>query len=83
MSVSAISTASWMPTQPSASARANGRSEDQDSVTTAASTKDKPAQTDPKVQQQILQLQTRDREVRAHEQAHMSAGAGLITSGAH
>lgn len=30
----------------------------------------------------IAQLQQRDREVRAHEQAHISAGGGLITSGA-
>ena len=83
MSVSALSAASWSPTQLPASARESGRGEDLDRSATTASAKDNPAQTDPKVQQEILRLQTRDREVRAHEQAHMSAGAGLITSGAH
>lgn len=36
---------------------------------------------DPAVQRQIAQLAARDREVRAHEQAHIAAGGGLITSG--
>ena len=31
---------------------------------------------------QVEELKRRDREVRAHEQAHMAAGAGLITRGA-
>lgn len=33
-------------------------------------------------QRTVEQLQQRDREVRAHEQAHIAAGGGLITSGA-
>ncbi|MBS1144544.1 MAG: hypothetical protein H6R14_1950 [Proteobacteria bacterium] len=33
-------------------------------------------------QKQVAQLKARDRAVRQHEQAHMAAGAGLITSGA-
>ncbi len=33
-------------------------------------------------QQQIKKLKQRDREVRAHEQAHMSAGAGIVQGGA-
>ena len=33
-------------------------------------------------QQQIQKLKQRDRQVRQHEQAHMSAGAGMITSSA-
>jgi hypothetical protein len=33
-------------------------------------------------QQAVSQLQARDAEVRAHEQAHVSAGGGLIASGA-
>ena len=32
-------------------------------------------------QQQIQQLQARDREVKAHEAAHMAAAAGLVTGG--
>lgn len=31
--------------------------------------------------EQVNQLKARDREVRAHEQAHVSAGGGLVTSG--
>lgn len=82
MSVSATSTVSWQPTRASASAHTGGRGKDEGAFGTSRPRGD-PAQTDPKVQQQILRLQTRDREVRAHEQAHMSAGGGLITSGAH
>jgi len=33
-------------------------------------------------QQQIQKLKTRDREVRAHEAAHVAAGAGLVRGGA-
>lgn len=36
---------------------------------------------DPAVQRQIAELAARDREVRAHEQAHVAAGGSLITSG--
>ena len=36
---------------------------------------------DPAVQREIAQLAARDREVRAHEQAHVAAGGSLITSG--
>ncbi|MDT4331417.1 putative metalloprotease CJM1_0395 family protein [Methylomonas sp. MED-D] len=32
---------------------------------------------------QVQKLKTRDREVRAHEQAHLSAAGGLATGGAH
>lgn len=35
----------------------------------------------PEQQRQVEKLQARDREVRAHEQAHMAAGRELITSG--
>ncbi|MEJ1403943.1 MAG: putative metalloprotease CJM1_0395 family protein [Candidatus Sedimenticola sp. (ex Thyasira tokunagai)] len=31
---------------------------------------------------QVRKLQTRDREVRAHEQAHMAAGSGVVRGGA-
>lgn len=36
---------------------------------------------DPAVQRQLAELSARDREVRAHEQAHVAAGGELITSG--
>lgn len=36
----------------------------------------------PEEQSQLEKLKARDRVVRQHEQAHMAAGAGLITSGA-
>ena len=35
----------------------------------------------PEEQQQILQLQARDREVKAHEAAHLAASAGLVSGG--
>src|SRR5690606_10364040 len=33
-------------------------------------------------QRQVAKLKERDREVRAHEMAHVAAGAGLVTRGA-
>lgn len=36
----------------------------------------------PEERQLLQQLQARDREVRAHELAHVAAGAGLVRSGA-
>ena len=36
----------------------------------------------PEELKQVSELKSRDREVRQHEQAHMAAGGGLITSGA-
>jgi hypothetical protein len=36
---------------------------------------------DPAIQRLIAELAARDREVRAHEQAHVAAGGELITSG--
>lgn len=32
-------------------------------------------------QKQVEELQKRDREVKQHEQAHLSAGAGIVVSG--
>jgi len=40
------------------------------------------AQLDPAEQRVLEQLKARDREVRAHEQAHLSAAGNLATSGA-
>jgi hypothetical protein len=36
----------------------------------------------PDEQKEVQKLKERDRQVRLHEQAHMSAGAGLVTSSA-
>lgn len=36
----------------------------------------------PEAQREVERLKARDREVRAHEAAHIAAGAGLIRSGA-
>ena len=36
----------------------------------------------PDEQKQVQKLKERDRQVRQHEQAHMAAGAGLVTSSA-
>ncbi len=40
------------------------------------------AQEDPKVRQVVMEMQQRDREVRAHEQAHIAAGGSLVRGGA-
>jgi len=40
------------------------------------------AQLDPAEQRQLEELKARDREVRAHEQAHLAAAGSLATSGA-
>jgi hypothetical protein len=45
-----------------------------------ATSREDPLQ-DPAVQREIQKLAARDREVRAHEQAHVAAGGSLITSG--
>jgi hypothetical protein len=37
----------------------------------------------PAAQREVARLQQIDREVRAHEQAHISAGRGVVTSGAN
>ena len=39
-------------------------------------------QLDPAEQRELAELRSRDREVRAHEQAHLSAAGNLATSGA-
>ena len=39
------------------------------------------AETTPAQQRELARLEARDREVRAHEQAHLATGGGLITSG--
>ena len=42
-----------------------------------------PKELTPEQQQQVAELQQIDRMVRAHEQAHLSAGYGVVTSGAN
>lgn len=41
-----------------------------------------PKELSPSEQAQLTQLQTRDTQVRAHEAAHLAAGAGVVTGGA-
>ena len=36
----------------------------------------------PEEKREVENLKARDREVRAHERAHMAAGAGVVVSGA-
>ncbi len=36
----------------------------------------------PEAQKQLVELKTRDRQVRAHEAAHMAAGGGMVRGGA-
>lgn len=48
----------------------------------AGSQSDQPGALTPEEQSQLEKLKARDRVVRQHEQAHMAAGAGLVTSGA-
>lgn len=40
-------------------------------------------QLSPEQQRQVAELKARDREVRAHEQAHLSAAGNIAVSGAH
>lgn len=47
-----------------------------------ASAKTSTKQLSPEEQRAVQQLQQVDRAVRAHEQAHLSAGRGVVTSGA-
>lgn len=90
MSLSVASTSAWAPSQMMAPTRAGRVTEDDDKNVADPSRKTgKRAQgngqdkDEAQIAQEVQQLKARDREVRAHEQAHMSAGAGLITSGAH
>lgn len=48
----------------------------------ATSDKNQTQQTDPQQQSEIETLKARDREVRSHEQAHLSAAGGIAVSGA-
>lgn len=51
-------------------------------VTTAATTAARDGALSEAELRELQQLQQRDREVRAHEMAHVAAGAGLVTRGA-
>jgi len=43
---------------------------------------EQPGQLTPEEQAEVKQLKATDRQVRAHEMAHIAAGAGVVTSGA-
>lgn len=57
----------------SAAAKQNGTSSQESNA---------PKTLSPSEQAQLTQLQTRDTQVRAHEAAHLAAGAGVVTGGA-
>ena len=50
---------------------------------TGESNKTPPQRTDPESDRQLRTLQSRDREVRAHEQAHLAVAGRYATSGAN
>ena len=80
-----VATALWrMPRESLApsgeAARAQEEAPDEDAPDAQAA---QSAAATPQQQAEIARLQATDREVRQHEQAHMAAGAGLVTSGAH
>jgi hypothetical protein len=54
----------------------------QSTAETGQSTQKTAKQTTPDEERQIQKLKERDRQVRQHEQAHMAAGSGLVTSSA-
>ncbi len=58
-----------------------GTSSTRERTATATSAKPSDPLQDPAIQRVIAELSARDREVRAHEQAHVAAGGELITSG--
>jgi hypothetical protein len=65
-----------------ASAMSRGQSASASAGTAGAGNKTAQQGFSPEEQSQLAKLKARDRDVRQHEQAHMAAGAGLITSSA-
>jgi len=64
--------------------RIDGQSLPQNSAQNAEKNSDaKTKELTPAQQAQITELQTRDTQVRAHEAAHLAAGAGVVTGGAN
>lgn len=55
----------------------------QDGRSNAAPSNQQAKPADGEQQQDVQKLKDRDREVRAHEQAHLSAAGGIAVSGAH
>lgn len=89
MSLSVASTSAWAPSPMMAPARAMRAPEEDDKVVadpsgkTGKRTQGKGQDKDEaQIAREVQQLKARDREVRAHEAAHMAAGSGLITHGA-
>ena len=64
-----------------AGSRFSKESEAKDAKESTATKAAQPGQLTPEQQRQVRQLQETDRNVRAHEQAHMSVGADLVISG--
>lgn len=85
MEISSLSRFAAFPPQAAERRAADGAdgtdtvAAEQDQETTAARA---TVTQSPEEQRMLQQLQARDREVRAHELAHVAAGAGLVRSGA-
>lgn len=78
MNISGVSSAGYLY----ASTASRGLGGDASSQSASAGSSSGSQQLSPDEQAQVEKLKARDRQVRQHEQAHMSAGAGLLTSGA-
>lgn len=65
-----------------ASTANQGRGVNSPTTTGGGNSSQASQQLTPDEQKQVQKLKERDRQVRQHEQAHMTAGAGLVTSGA-
>lgn len=81
MEISATSMAGLSYLSPSASVERAPGQEQQSEVDVAKAKEDKAKETEER--KEIEQLKSRDREVRAHEQAHLAAAGSLATSGAN
>lgn len=81
MEISATSMAGLSYMSPPASVERAPGQEQQSEVDVAKAKEDKAKETEER--KEIEQLKSRDREVRAHEQAHLAAAGSLATSGAN
>lgn len=68
-------------TDPRDSNEAAAQSAEQDASTQTPRQRREALLSDPAIRVEIARLTQRDREVRAHEQAHLAVGRDLITSG--
>ncbi|MBS0369151.1 MAG: hypothetical protein JSS57_08125 [Proteobacteria bacterium] len=79
MSVPSIGSSSFAILSQVLAAQAKARASASSSTAARATTNGKLSESDQRV---VAKLQQQDRAVRAHELAHIAAGAGVVTSGA-